>query len=149
VVGDRAGAMIVPELDYSTENNFAGLALGAYQQGEKVRMLTIDSLDLQHCDFMKIDVEGMELEVLKGARETIARFKPALYVENDREEKSAALIEYIRALEYDLYWHRPPLFNPDNFAGNPKNIFEGIVSINMLCFQRSLKAAVNGLEKVT
>ena len=43
-------------------------------------MLTIDSLDLQHCNFMKIDVGGMEGNVLKGARETIARFKPALYV---------------------------------------------------------------------
>jgi len=149
VVGDRIATMVVPELDYAIENNFAGLALGAYQHGEKVRMLTIDSLDLQRCDFMKIDVEGMELDVLKGARETIARFNPALYVENDREEKSAALIEYIRSLDYDLYWHRPPLFNPDNFTGNPENIFEGIVSINMLCFPRSLKAAVNGLEKVT
>jgi hypothetical protein len=48
--------MIVPELDYSTENNFAGRALESYQQGEKVRMLTLDSLDLQHCDVMKKDV---------------------------------------------------------------------------------------------
>lgn len=148
VVGDRPGTMVVPELDYSTENNFAGLALGAHQQGEKVRMLTIGSLELQRCDFIKIDVEGMELDVLKGARETIRRFRPALYVENDREEKSAALIEYIRSLDYDLYWHRPPLFNPNNFAGNQENVFDGIVSINMLCFHNSLKAEVNGLEKV-
>jgi FkbM family methyltransferase len=149
VVGARTGTMVVPELDYTVVNNFAGLTLGKYQQGEKVRMLTIDSLDLQRCDFMKIDVEGMERDVLQGARETIARFKPALYVENDREEKSAALIACIRSLDYDLYWHRPPLFNPHNFTGHPENVFEGIVSINMLCFHASLKAEVNGLEKVT
>ena len=40
---------------------------------------------------MKIDVEGMEGEVLAGASSTIARFRPQLYVENDRREKSAAL----------------------------------------------------------
>lgn len=147
-IGERAGEMVVPELDYATENNFAGLSLGHYQHGEKVRMLTIDSLELARCDFMKIDVEGMELEALKGARRTIARFKPALYVENDREEKSAVLIDYLRSLGYDLYWHRPPLFNPDNFDGNRRNVFEGIASINMLCFHCSLKAFVRGLEKV-
>lgn len=34
--------------------------------------------------------------MLKGAREIIARFKPAPYVEDHREEKSAALSEYIQ-----------------------------------------------------
>ena len=43
---------------------------------------------------MKVDVEGMELEVLRGAAQTIQRCKPALFVENDRDEKSAALISY-------------------------------------------------------
>jgi len=148
-VGACEDTIMVPQLDYTVENNFAGMALGDYQQGEKVRLLTIDGLELQRCDFMKVDVEGMELEALKGARETIARFRPALYVENDREEKSAALIAFMRSLDYDLYWHRPPLFNPDNHAGNPDNVFAGIVSINMLCFHRSLQAAVSGLEQVT
>lgn len=148
-VGAREDTIFVPQLDYTVENNFAGMALGGYQQGEKVRLLTIDGLELQRCDFMKVDVEGMELEVLKGAQKTIARFRPALYVENDREEKAAALVRYIRSLDYDLYWHRPPLFNPHNYAGNPKNVFAGIVSINMLCFHRSLQAAVSGLEQVT
>ena len=148
-VGHRTGSVFVPELDYTVENNFAGLALGGYHQGEKVRMQTIDSMDLQRCDLMKIDVEGMELGVLKGAQKTIERFRPALYIENDRKEKSADLIEHVRSIGYDLYWHRPPLFNPHNFAGNRDNVFEGIVSINMLCFHHSLEAEVSGLERVS
>jgi len=147
-VGDRPGSVFVPELDYTVGNNFAGLALGGYNQGEKVRLQTVDGLDLQRCDFMKIDVEGMELEVLKGAQKTIERFRSALYIENDRKEKSAQLIEHVRSIDYDLYWHRPPLFNPHNFAGNRDNVFEGIVSINMLCFHNGLKAEVSGLERV-
>jgi len=146
--GGRTGTILVPNLDFSKEENFAGLSLGIIEGGDEVRILTIDSLGLQRCDFMKIDVEGMEQDVLEGAKETIANFRPALYVENDREEKGPALIDFIRSLDYDLYWHRPPLFNQDNFAKNPKNVFEGIVSINMLCFHRSLNAQVQGLEKV-
>ena len=91
----------------------------------------------------------MELEVLKGARRTITRLRPALYVENDREEKSAALIAHLHSLDYDLFWHRPPLFNPQNHAGNPENVFEKTVSINMLCFHRSLQATVTGLQQVS
>jgi FkbM family methyltransferase len=34
-------------------------------------------------DFVKIDVEGMEMAVLKGLEQTIARNRPALYVEVD------------------------------------------------------------------
>jgi len=98
---------------------------------------------------MKIDVEGMERNVLQGARSTIENFKPALYVENDRSKKSAALITYLESIHYDLYWHRPPMFNPDNFEGNSEDIFKGIVSINMLGFHRSLGATVTGLTKVT
>jgi FkbM family methyltransferase len=32
-------------------------------------------------DFVKVDVEGMELDVLQGMRETVARRKPALFIE--------------------------------------------------------------------
>jgi FkbM family methyltransferase len=41
----------------------------------------LDSLPLGPVDFLKIDVEGMEMEVLAGAENLIARHRPALYVE--------------------------------------------------------------------
>ena len=69
-------------------------------------------LELERCHFMKIDVEGMEGEVLAGASSTIARLRPQLYVENDRREKSAALIEQLFSLNYELFWHLPLLFRP-------------------------------------
>jgi FkbM family methyltransferase len=46
-----------------------------------VNTLTIDSLRLPRVDFIKIDVEGHELEVLRGGRETIAKHRPTLLVE--------------------------------------------------------------------
>jgi FkbM family methyltransferase len=132
-VGAAAGTLLVPVLDSTLPNNFGGLGLGAHTVGEPVPVVTLDSVSLTRCDFLKIDAEGMEKDVLDGAVATIARYRPLLYVENDRQDKSAELIRTIRALGYAMYWHRPYLFNANNFAGNPENIFGNIASINMLC----------------
>jgi len=98
--------------------------------------------------FIKIDCEGMELAVIDGAVDKIKNKRPVIYVENDREEKSAELIAAIMALDYDLYWHMPPLFNPDNMAGKADNIFSKIISINMLCLPSEFKIRVDGVERV-
>src|SRR5512141_1091170 len=147
-VGGTPGHVVVPLLDYSRDGNFGGLELGSHAQGESVPLLTIDSLNLPRCDFLKIDVEGMEQQVLEGAVKTIAMHSPVLYVENDRKEKAAPLIRFIDSLGYNMYWHTPPLFNPGNYSGNPENIFGPIVSINMLCLPRKLQQQAGGLQPV-
>ena len=83
---------------------------------------------------IKIDVEGFELERAEGdAVTTLERCKPVLYVENDRVELSAALIQWLMDHDYQLWWHLPPLFNPDNHLGVKEDAYPGIHSINMLC----------------
>ena len=89
-------------------------------------------------DFLKIDVEGMESEVLRGAKNLIEKFKPTLYLENDRKEKSKTLLELLFDLEYSCYWHLPPLFNSDNYFSKKENIFPSIVSLNILCLPSSI-----------
>ena len=94
-----------------------------------VEQTTIDcfSATCDRIDLIKIDVEGMECDVINGAMETIKKFKPLLWVENDREQHSQRLIEKIRALGYRLFWCPTPIFNPDPNATGP------IFSFNMLC----------------
>lgn len=62
---------------------------------------------------------------------------------------SAALIEYLWSLDYRLWWHLPPLFNPDNYFCNPENIYGHIVSVNMLALPRESKIQVSGMVEVT
>jgi FkbM family methyltransferase len=146
--GSAPGEVIVPPLDYRQENNFGGLGLGTYKDGERVPVATLDALSLGRCGLVKIDVEGMEQAVLEGARALIARCRPALYVENDRPDKSAALVRTIDGMGYSMFWHRPPLYNPKNFFGCQNNAFPGIISINMLCVPKDRNYQVNGLEAV-
>jgi FkbM family methyltransferase len=147
-VGREQGTILVPFLDPSTTNNFGGLSLIDRRRGDRVTVTTVDALELKTCRLIKIDVEGMEREVILGAAETIRRTSPYLYVENDRESKSDDLLRTIAALGYDLYQHEPPLFNPENFLGDPENIFGDIVSANLVCVPRTLGVAVEGSVRV-
>jgi FkbM family methyltransferase len=45
--------------------------------------LMIDDLNLSHCDFIQLDVEGYQLYALMGSIETIKKFKPVISVEFD------------------------------------------------------------------
>jgi FkbM family methyltransferase len=47
----------------------------------EVEMRTLDSFDLPGADLLKIDVEGYELEVLKGAKKTLEKFHPFIVIE--------------------------------------------------------------------
>ena len=132
-VSDANGSLLVPPLDPFTRQSPGSICLEGFTQGESVQQITIDSLDLSECHFIKVDVEGMEKKVLRGARQTIDRCKPVLYVENDRDEKSASLEAYIRELGYEIFPHEPLIAQEDNFFGAPLSIFKNYVSLNLLC----------------
>jgi FkbM family methyltransferase len=149
-VGAALGELLVPVLPPDAPNNFGALPLGnRWQQGEHVPLITIDSLQVTGCRLIKMDVEGMEVEALQGAADTIRRLRPALYVENERDEQSRALITLLLSHNYRLFWHAPFLFTPDNFAGDRENIFGRIASHNMLCVPREASGGIAGLVEVS
>ena len=148
-LGSAAGSLKVPPLDYTGELNFGGLSLENIKQGEDVAMSTFDSLAVRACDFVKIDVEGMEIDVLKGMAAAIQRFRPAMYVENDRRHKSAALVAHLLGLGYRLYCHVTPVFPATNFFANPVNVFGAAGAFNMICLPREKSHSATGLPEIT
>lgn len=147
-VSSQDGVMYVPELDYTQTFNFGGVALSDAKAGPKVQVVTIDGfLQLERCDFIKIDVEGMEMQALEGASETIARFRPFMLVENDRLPKSPKLIRYLWELKYRLHWFRSPFFNPDNIVGETENIVP-YASVDMFCVPEERSVNVHGSKPV-
>ena len=147
-VGAEHGTATVPPLDAYSTQNFGRMSLLESTVGASIEKITLDSLNLPRCNFLKIDVEGMELDVLRGARQTIERHKPILYVEDDRPDHSAELSRYIDALGYRIYRHLPPYFNPHNWFQNPENVFDRYISNNLLCIPQSSNVQVEGLPRV-
>jgi FkbM family methyltransferase len=64
-----------------------------------VRVITLDSLSLEPF-FIKIDVEGAELEVLEGSIETIRSFKPAVLVEIQNQIRYGAIQDFFSRVNY-------------------------------------------------
>jgi FkbM family methyltransferase len=120
VVSDRYGEMIVPPLAAVPHKNYGGVELNKQIDfGGKVDMDTLDAVMLDSpVSFIKVDVEGMECEVLRGAKQLIERCRPILYVENDhagRVDRSAELIGLIERYDYKVFTHSPHIFNPRNY----------------------------------
>jgi FkbM family methyltransferase len=93
-VGNVVGSMRIPQPDYLTPGSFGSLELRQTETTEfigqqidyqghltEVRAITLDSLALPRLDLLKIDVEGMELDVLEGASMMIASQRPIIIVE--------------------------------------------------------------------
>lgn len=151
--GSQPGVVSFAAPDYCSQGNFGGVSMSAQGGISAVVTAPCHTLDeiVQEAQvgLIKIDVEGFELQVLKGAKNLIARCHPALYVENDRVEKSAALIQWLLEHGYRLWWHKPTLYNPNNFLGNKENAYPSVGSYNMLCLSRECKIPVDGSEEIT
>ena len=126
LIGSGKRTIPVPVLDVNKINNWGGVELEHSVEGEPVEAITIDSLDLPGCDFLKIDVEGMELQVLQGAEETIRKYQPVIYTEADREDKNDALFAYLRSHGYRLYRHNPPFIIRTIISTIPKTYLKWI-----------------------
>jgi FkbM family methyltransferase len=94
-LGSQVGQLKIPQPDHHRSSSFGSLELRESPNNEfvgqeisykkenlvEVPMTTIDALSLPRLDFFKLDIEGMEIEALEGARDTIARCRPVLHIE--------------------------------------------------------------------
>lgn len=99
-VGAVSGEINIPEPDYLVPSSFGSFELKKRQNTEfigqtidydsptkKVAQITLDSLCLPRVDFIKIDVEGMEEDVLNGACDLIEKFNPMMFIEIIKSNK--------------------------------------------------------------
>lgn len=98
-VGSKCGSIQIPEPNYLIPSSFGSFELKErsnnefigqpinYKKTKPVTLVSIDSLELNRLDFIKIDVEGMEEEVLEGANKIIARNNPIMMIEIIKSNK--------------------------------------------------------------
>lgn len=83
------------------ENIKGDLVGGRLTRGASIPVVALDTLMEGAVDFLKIDVEGMEFEVLRGAQQIIDRSRPLILIEvHDRQ--AAALKEACGELNYRI-----------------------------------------------
>lgn len=153
-----------PDMDYSVPNNFGALGKACFddlpaEERATINMTPVQVRVIDKCEaiqasekisLIKVDVEGMEREVLEGARQTIAKHQPILYVENDKPKHSQALLDYIyNTLAYRAWWHITNLYNPANFKQNSMNVYPEIVSFNIICVPEGHWVDIQGAQACT
>jgi FkbM family methyltransferase len=82
-LGGSVREELMVRLDYGLPQDFGSFSLLEQnaQPTERIKITTLDSIGLQRLDLLKIDVEGMEIEVLMGAQATIQRGRPWCWIE--------------------------------------------------------------------
>jgi len=125
-----------------------GYSTGTFGEFE-IDAVRIDDLNLPSCRLIKIDVDRHELQVIRGARETIKRCRPFLYIENESDELREALVAEIVGLGYRLYWHRPFQFHKDNYRGEKRNFFGRLLSLMNVCVPYEKGYELPGLDEVS
>ena len=102
-LGEQCGELAVPQPNYFMPASFGSLELRPKPDNEfigqriaygaatcnTVPMVSLDSLGLERLDLLKLDVEGMELEVLGGGRSVLAKHRPILLVEVLKSDRAA------------------------------------------------------------
>ncbi|HTK34258.1 MAG TPA: FkbM family methyltransferase [Caulobacteraceae bacterium] len=115
-VGAGSGRIGVPIPDYCTPSSFGSLELRKTETTEDIgqpidyspsktsptRMMAIDDLGLARVDLIKIDVEGMEIEALAGARHTLEKCRPQLLIEHIKSDE-AELAAFVEAMGYKVF----------------------------------------------
>lgn len=56
--------------------------------------------------FIKVDVQGFEMEVLQGAEETIRKYKPIFLIESLKDEHK----KFLRRYNYEFYYYSSNTF---------------------------------------
>jgi FkbM family methyltransferase len=85
--------------------NYGGRGLTNLDEGEEdVEIITIDSLNLPKLDLIKLDVQGFELETIKGGEKTIKHNHPLMFIENYLDgEKDQQVIKLLEKWGYVTY----------------------------------------------
>jgi FkbM family methyltransferase len=140
-VGNEETTLEIFEPDYASPGNFSGVPFREAGYGEVVfsnKRITVPCTRLdsvlagQKVDIIKADIEGMELEALMGAENAITSHHPVLYLENNRRDKSPALIKWLEERGYKMWWHTGAFFNPHNFTKHKENIYGKRHNVNMI-----------------
>lgn len=128
-VGASDGEALIQTSDYDEPWNYGSFSIskgfdteGDYPAPANREAATVLALDtdplmasLDKIDLIKIDVEGFEPEVVRGARDLIAKHRPYVFVEANRKDVVDAVSAELNKLDYKGHWYCASRYRNDNF----------------------------------
>ena len=101
----------------------------------RAKFCSFDKLNFKKkIDLIKIDVEGNELNVLKGMKETIQKSSPIILFETQKKEifnGTSAVINYLKSIEYNKF------YSIENYPNTKVTIFNKLAFyIKFIFFSR-------------
>ena len=111
-LGEKDDTVSIPVPSYTKPGSYGGLEVRPppqtgmvgtgqepYKQFAPCRMMALDSLDIPRCDFIKLDLEGMEVDALRGGENMIQEYRPVLMVEHIKSGMQS-IIDWMAAHDY-------------------------------------------------
>lgn len=113
--------MFVEDFDLDMPGNYGEMHMR--DVGQSCKSLRIDDIaDIYAPDLMKIDVEGHELQVLRGSMETINEYKPIIFYEAHGNDLDT-IYDMLENIGYKMYWFPCSNYNNKNYKSCETNIF--------------------------
>jgi len=109
-IGNKDGIekLRIPKTRKGWTSNGASIAKIDIREGIEysVEIRKIDTLNIQNIGLIKIDVEGFELDVLKGAINTIKNQKPNLIIENEivHNQNPDEIFQFMSDIGYKIFY---------------------------------------------
>lgn len=137
-VSDRRTTCYISDYDPAQISNFGAVSVVDHTTGIPVTAIDLDTAGLDLPDFIKIDAEGHELQVLRGCKHIIQQHCPVIYYEAHESHDLKEIYLLLSPDRYRFYWAQVNNYNPANFAGNTDNIFGSSGLMSILAWPRTL-----------
>ena len=115
---------------------------------DKVSVNTLDEeiASLDSVKLIKIDVEGAEPAVLRGAVRTLKRNRPIIYLECGSEKLFRDVMPRLESAGYNCYWHAALHYRSDNYFNMP-NMTGRKGDLNILALPPNVLVGSDLIEK--
>ena len=144
-MGKEKEELELNEIDYSKVGNFGGVSFkvdsssftkNIKNKKYKVKIINLDEfMEIEKCNFMKIDVELMELDILTGGKNFLKKFRPILWIENHQFYPNE-INKFLLENDYNAYWAYSNMFNESNYFINDNNYFGELATLNTLAIPK-------------
>jgi FkbM family methyltransferase len=145
---DKPNEFILKDFDPTKTTNYGDIHI-TEGEGIAVKMIPLDSVGLNACHVIKLDVEGHEYEAIQGCTKTISKTRPIVFYEAMEWDVWTKVHKFLDDRAYTQYWvacRTKPL--SETFKPSDENPFEASTVANILSVPNE-KPQPTDLVKVT